>query len=128
MQITPKTTYAVRCMVYLKDHPGKLSNLEAISTGTLIPQPFLSKILQNLTKSGLIRSAKGKKGGFMLAFSPERINLYDIVRETSLGKAILKTNCGNCSCQDDACPVLPVWTDLEKALKVQLSSRKLSQL
>jgi len=115
-------------MVYLKDHPGQFTNLKTISAGTVIPQPFLAKILQGLTRSGLLKSTRGKKGGFMLDLSPEQISLYDIVRETSLDNSILKTNCGRCSCQDNVCPILPVWTDLEKILNVQLRSIRLSQL
>lgn len=131
MRITPITTYAVRCMVYLKDHPNEVTALKAIAAGTVIPYPFLSKILQNLVRHGFVKSAKGKKGGFRLAQPPENISLSDIVRATSRGGTLLRTACctGTRNCVlYKTCKVRGVWKDLEGIVEMHLQSRKISQL
>ena len=130
MQITPKTTYALRCMAYLKDNTDTVLTLKAVSAGTQIPSPYLSKILQNLVRHGYLKSVKGKKGGFRLARPAENISVYDIVRATSGGR-LLKTPCRksaeNCGGYT-SCKLRGVWKDLEGMAGVYLRTRALSQL
>ena len=44
-----------------------------------IPYHFLAKILQKLTRKGILFSLKGPTGGFRLADEPEKITLFQIV-------------------------------------------------
>lgn len=130
MRITPKTTYAVRCMAYLKDNADKVVPLKTIAADTLIPHPFLSKILQNLVRHGHLASVKGKRGGFSLARPAGNISVYDIVRATSGGR-LLKTPCrnstGDCG-HYTSCKLRGVWKDLEGLASVYLRSHTLARL
>ena len=131
MQITLEADYAVRCLVYLKDHDKKLSVLSDISAVTLIPPAFLSKILQKMVRHGLVRSQKGKKGGFRLAKDPERISVSDILLATCGGPTVLKMVCsksGEPCVFLKNCKIHGVWQDLGKIIEMILRSRKLSQL
>ena len=44
------------------------------------PKPFLRKILQLLGINGILKSYKGKNGGFMLAREPDKIFLLDLMK------------------------------------------------
>jgi len=128
MRVTTNTTYAVRSVVYLKDHPGEWATLAAIAKGTVVPYSYLSKILQGLVKAGFVESRKGKAGGFKLRKPPERISIYDILRATS-GGAVLKTDCAAGSCGiSKTCRTRGVWEDIGRIAGAYLASRKLSQL
>ncbi len=131
MQITLETDYAVRCLVYLKDHSGQVSVLGDVSAGTRIPQAFLSKILQKMIKGGLVRSTKGKNGGFRLAKGPNRISVYNIMQAVCGCETVLKVVCSKtkepCTFLK-SCKIHGVWEDLGKIVKIVLESRKLSQL
>ena len=131
LQITQNTTYAVRCLVYLKDHPGKFLPLKQIAAGTHIPAPFLSKILQNMTRHGFTGSARGSGGGFRLALPVEKISMYDIAVAASGGNSALKVPCLRCETpcalrQD--CRLRSVWSDLGEVVDMHLRSRTLAQL
>lgn len=131
MQITLEADYAVRCLVYLKDHNKELSVLGDISAATLIPPAFLSKILQKMIKGGLVRSQKGKKGGFRLAKNPERISVSDIMLAACGGSTVLRLVCsksGEPCVFLKTCKIHGVWKDLGKIVSMILKSRKLSQL
>lgn len=131
MQITLETDYAVRCLVYLKDHNKEVSVLGDISAVTLIPPAFLSKILQKMVKRGLVKSQKGKKGGFRLAKDSERVSVYDIMLATCGGATVLKVVCaksGKPCVFLKTCKIHGVWGDLGKIIRMILESRKLSQL
>jgi Rrf2 family protein len=45
-----------------------------------IPRPFLRKILQVLNRKKILKSYKGKGGGFELKIAPDRIFLTDLIR------------------------------------------------
>lgn len=131
MQITLEADYAVRCLVYLKDHNKALSVLDDVSAATGIPPAFLSKILQKMARHGLVKSQKGKKGGFRLAKDPERISVSDILIATCGGPTVLKMVCsksGKPCAFLKTCKIHGVWKDLGKIIGMILQSRKLSQL
>lgn len=131
MQVTLQTTYAVRCMVYLKDQGGGVVPIKRIASDKIIPAQYLSKIVQNLRKHGLTRSARGLSGGIALARAPEDISLYDVLKATSGTKTSLKTPCaqaGRLCPSSNACRIRKVWTGLDKVLTLQFRATKLSQL
>lgn len=71
--------YALRAMVYLAGCSDEPQPTEQISEKTKVPAPYLAKVLQNLTRKGLVRSQRGVKGGFVLAQPPDEITILDVV-------------------------------------------------
>lgn len=74
--------YGVRAVLLIASKPaseGKVG-LKTIAAELSIPQPFLAKILQILTKNRILDSAKGPHGGFSLMRPSSEITLMDIVR------------------------------------------------
>jgi len=72
--------YALRAMGYLSSQePGEpiLTQVNSEKTGS--PKNFLSKILNRLVQGGLIRSVRGRGGGFILSRPAERIYLKEVV-------------------------------------------------
>lgn len=83
MFLSRSAEYAVRAMTFLASQgPGKLAGAREISGKEKIPMPFLWKILQLLTKRRLVRSFKGKRGGYELAVPAGQICLSAIVQAT----------------------------------------------
>lgn len=72
--------YAIRAIVWLAENNdgGPVGN-QKIAEGTQVPVTYLAKILQQLTKSGLVTSKRGVGGGFVLSFSADEITVLDIV-------------------------------------------------
>jgi len=80
MQFTKAEAYGIFGVLYLADQPnGKVTPLSEISENQSVPEKFLAKIFQSLSKSGLIRSHRGVKGGFSLGRDPEDISVREIV-------------------------------------------------
>ncbi|MCM8783350.1 MAG: Rrf2 family transcriptional regulator [Candidatus Omnitrophica bacterium] len=77
---------------------------EVISAGAIhknlkISKPFLRKILQILVKNKILKSVKGRKGGFKLALFSEKIFLMRII-ETFQGRLEIS----KCFLDTDVCP------------------------
>ena len=78
--ITRNTDYAVRALCYIAEQKQEVVSGDRLIKFLEMPRSFLRKILQTLTKAGLLNSSKGKDGGFSLAVSPEKITLIEVMK------------------------------------------------
>jgi Rrf2 family protein len=79
--LSQKTRYAIRAMQHLADHYGKGPvQLADIAVAQKIPPKFLTVILSELSRSGLVASQRGKDGGYWLGVSPIDISYGDLIR------------------------------------------------
>jgi len=77
--ITRDTDYAIRALLAAASEPGKMTNVDELVKKTKIPKPFLRKIVQTLNKHKLIKSFKGRGGGFLLSVDPADLTIIDII-------------------------------------------------
>ncbi len=73
------TEYALRAVVYLADAADHSHTAQQIAEATQAPSDYLSKILRELGRVGIVRAQRGKHGGFSLARSPEELTIFDVV-------------------------------------------------
>ncbi|PKP66730.1 MAG: Rrf2 family transcriptional regulator [Alphaproteobacteria bacterium HGW-Alphaproteobacteria-7] len=79
--LSQKTRYAIRAMQHLADHYGEGPiQLAAIAEKQNIPAKFLTVILSELTRYGLVASRRGRDGGYWLAIAPVDITYGDLIR------------------------------------------------
>ncbi len=72
--------YAIQGVLYLALRPeGEMTSIKELAARLDIPYYFLGKILQNLTRKGLLSSQKGPTGGFALGMAPQDMTLFHIV-------------------------------------------------
>lgn len=71
--------YALRILAHLVDHPGQWVQGSQIAAETKIPPNYLSKILNQLRKSGFVLSQKGWGGGFQLKESARRAMISKVL-------------------------------------------------
>ncbi len=72
--------YALRAMAHLASLPEEAQTAQQIAGQTLVPLPYLSKVLQLLGKAGLISAQRGLHGGFRLLRLPTEITIYEVVQ------------------------------------------------
>ncbi len=77
--ITKNTDYAVRALIYISRSGKRIVPASELIDALVVPRPFLRKILQILNKKGVLKSYKGKSGGFELARAAEEISLVDLI-------------------------------------------------
>ncbi len=130
LQITRDGEYGVRALVYLAGKtPGTLTLISEIAEVQEVPKSYLSKIMQQLVRSGLVRSRRGAKGGFELARTPESITLREAIEavEGPINLNVCLEGPGTCS-RDVTCPVHPVWKEAQKKLFEVLESKNMAEL
>jgi len=77
--ITKDTDYAIRALCFLARNNGTPASVAKISKELNISYAFLRKIMQKLNNKGILRSAKGKRGGFTLKHAADEIFVNTII-------------------------------------------------
>lgn len=81
--LSQKTRYAIRALQHLADHYGQgPKQLADIAEAQNIPAKFLTVILSEMSREGLVISQRGRDGGYQLALAPVDIRYGDIIRLT----------------------------------------------
>ncbi len=133
MKITSSIEYATRLMVSL----GKFHGGEAVSSKKLaeienIPADFVDQILMHLRRAGLVKSQRGAGGGYILALSPSKIKLGDILRAMNgriFDDVCEKYQSGEKECgRHGSCAISPVWRKLGVLIEDYLDSVTIEQL
>jgi Rrf2 family protein len=130
MQLTRAADYAVRVMIHLAGFPpGTRVSRPELSTAAECPEQFLCKVLQSLTRAGLVVSHRGNTGGFELEERKRNASLLEII-EAIEGPIRLNLCLGSdhgCSTQE-WCPSQCVWADAQRALKTVLDQATISDM
>lgn len=78
--ISQKTQYALRAVFELAKHqdegPVKIGR---IATAQAIPQRFLENILNQLKRSGIVASRRGRDGGYVLAADRRMLSVGEVI-------------------------------------------------
>ena len=71
--------YALRAVAYLADIAPEARTTDQIAEATKVPKPSLSKVLQNLGRSQIVRSQRGIGGGVSLVKTPAELTILEVV-------------------------------------------------
>jgi Rrf2 family protein len=129
MVLSQAGKYALRAAIYLTRREGS----EPVTVGEIaealdVPKNYLSKILHQLAREGVLTSSRGPHGGFRLAIEPDQLSLAQILepvdpfgdRRCLLGRA---------QCSDaDPCPLHSRWQGLADGIERLLQTTFLGEL
>ena len=102
MKFSKKVEYAMIAMVEMarRQNYDNLITARWLARQYHIPQEILSKVLQKLTKIGLLQSVQGVKGGYALAKNVEQINVLDVVQSIDGPIHLVSCDTGRpCDCE-----------------------------
>ena len=80
LMLSRTVEYALRVIVYLASRSGEPAVTRDIALATRVPEGYLSKVLQGLSKSGLVRSQRGLHGGSILGRPQTEMSVYDVIQ------------------------------------------------
>ncbi len=130
MRLTTKSTYAVRAIIYLAEASGNGPvQIREIAEKEGISRFLIDQIFMKLRKSGLVRSLRGRTGGYILSKDPDNISIGDIVRSIEGPISILK-----CCSADSLCSKFPVcrphfmWKKINADIEKILDKAKIGAL
>ncbi len=82
MKLSVKSDYAARAVIGLARHyqSGEAQKAEDVAREQGIPPNYLVQILIELKSQQIVKSVRGKEGGYLLARSPAEISMGDVLR------------------------------------------------
>ncbi|MDI6874439.1 MAG: Rrf2 family transcriptional regulator [Actinomycetota bacterium] len=131
MRMPTKARYGLRAMLDLAMHGGHEHPvlLRDVASRQMLSERYLGQVFILLRHAGLVRSARGAKGGFMLSRPPESIDLLEIV-EACIGDLSM-VECVRsrdfCARVDD-CAARLVWEEVTRSMREVLAGKSLADL
>jgi len=130
MKVSTKGRYAVRFLLDLALHDqSKPVTLNEIAKNQDISEKYLWQIVAHLKTAGFVSAVSGKRGGFLLAKSPDQISLKDILETLEGNCALVDCVHDPASCKrNTTCAAREMWHDVSERISEVLVSVTLADL
>lgn len=130
IRITKQTDYGIVLLAHLAGAAGQIRTAPELAAEARLPLPMVSKILKALTRSGLLDSQRGAKGGYSLSRPAEEISVEQII--SSIEGPIGITECiddvpGECG-YASVCGVRSNWNRINLAIREALEGISLAEM
>jgi Rrf2 family protein len=130
MQLTRAADYAIRVMIHLAGLPPETrASRSELAIAAECPEQFLSKVLQNLSRAGLILSHRGNTGGFELPAIRRSTTLLEVVEAIEGPMRLNVCLYSDRSCaRQEWCPAHDVWGQAQSAVAQVLRGATIAEL
>ena len=131
MKISTKGRYALRLMLDLAyNHTGSFIPIKNISQRQDISDKYLEQIITQLSRAGLVKSARGAQGGYMLAKEPQEYTVGEILRllEGNLAPVACVDDTKEACTRSDECVTMEVWREIKDAVNKVVDNITLADL
>ena len=110
MFISKTSEYALRILTYMAFNNEAQLSAQNLYTELQIPKRYLMRLLTDLSKSGFIKSTRGRTGGYVFARSLDTIFFSDIIDSVEGLKSFEGCVLGNTICPvDKPCAMHRFW-------------------
>ncbi len=88
--LSNSTKYAIKAVLFLalNSNENKKVMVKDISEPINVPQAYIAKLLQQLSRKNIISSTRGPKGGFYLSIQDRENSIMDIIKALDTEKRI----------------------------------------
>jgi len=130
VKLSTRTRYGIRAILELAENHGKGPvQLKTIAQHQAISLKYLEQLMAMLKSAGFVNSARGSKGGYVLAKAPNQIKLSDCFN--CLEGPVITSECveneSYCIRTED-CIVREIWTEVQNAITGILKSVTLQDI
>jgi Rrf2 family protein len=128
LRLTKKADYGLMALKFLAERPD-IPSLSAkdIAEAYGIPPQLLAKILQRLTKTGLLRSHAGTNGGYALSRPPEKITAFEVIG--AIDGPLFITSCATGPCDlTNSCTIKEPLRKVNESIADVLKAIRVSDL
>ncbi len=103
--LSQSVEYALRAACYLAGKAPEAQTTGQIAEITKVPPAYLSKVLQQLRRAGVLRSQRGVNGGVSLVKRPEELTILEVVNAVDPMRRIRECPLGLASHGIRLCPL-----------------------
>jgi Rrf2 family protein len=129
MHFSKTAQYAIRVLSYLYRHNETSHSVNVLHQELDLPYKYLTKMVTDLVKKGLVNASRGREGGISLAKNPDEIRLCDILE--AIGEPLEHERCilGFDKCDaSNPCALHDQWVKPKEMIETMLTTTTLSSL
>ena len=127
MKISTKGIYALEAMIELASRNTACVSIRDIAAARNCSVKYLEQIFKQLKKAQLLKSIRGKDGGYQIAKDPEEITAKDII--LAVEEKLDPVVCLSHTCtRSGICRTQPVWMGMQEQIYKVLESKTLKYL
>ncbi len=128
LKVSEAASLGLHIMAVLATDPDRLLSVREAARDLEVSEAHLAKVMQRLSKAGLVESIRGPRGGFLLARSPDQIALLEVYE--ALEGPIQIRNClfSTKLCSGDHCIFGGLLTSVDTQVKDHLANTRLSEI
>jgi Rrf2 family protein len=122
--------YALRAILVLAKHRGtRALRADEIADATGSPRNYMAKTLNALAKAGLVTSARGPLGGFIIACDPHELTVASIIDQFDEPRPQRRCLLGTAPCDPaKPCAAHHLWTAITTARRAPLATTTVADL
>ncbi|MHC5037256.1 MAG: RrF2 family transcriptional regulator [Planctomycetota bacterium] len=127
LKVSDAASLALHTMTLLAVEPNRLRSTKEIAYRLQISEAHLAKVLQRLSKAGLVHSVRGPKGGFRLEKPADAVTLLDVYE--SMEGTLISEDClfGDAVCTGQ-CILGDLMGTLNNQVRKYMAGTRLSDL
>ncbi len=127
MRLSPAAEFAVRGVsVLVKNYGRGPVPIGRICRQRDLAREYLVKIFAALSRAGIVTAVRGKHGGYVLGRSPRDISLLEVIETVEGQIALNYCQYEPPRCDEEDCPLRPVWTELQQTVRRRLGGVSMS--
>lgn len=130
IRLSKESDYGILILTEIVSTPDRLLfSARELGQETGIPHPMVSKVLKILTRSGILTSQRGPKGGYSLAKSPADISVFELISALEGPVALMECieSPGDCR-QEPTCGVKKHWQVINITVRSALERISLADM
>ncbi|MBT8273652.1 MAG: Rrf2 family transcriptional regulator [Bacteroidia bacterium] len=123
--------YAIKAAIFLALHTDNNCKItvKEIAESINVPQAYIAKLLQELSRKNVISSAKGPKGGFFVSEANKKIPLIQIITALNAGERMDECLLSLDKCDTEKpCPLHKFAYPLRSQLIANLSKKTIGEI
>ncbi len=130
MIFSRSSQYAIQALVLMATRPpGSLVMCREMAAHLGLPLPYLSKLMLQFTRAGVVESSRGRLGGYRLGRSAQSLNLKEILEIIGGERATTECLLGFKACSDEtACAMHCQWRPVKQVLFQLLEEQSVGKL
>ena len=121
--------HALRAVLFLARRPERKASADEIADAIGAPPNYLSKILHDLRKAGIVESVAGRQGGFWLAPGSEALSVAQIIDRFDAPPALTRCLLGDRPCNARVpCAAHDKWSAITRNYRAALERTTIAHL
>ncbi len=128
LKVSEAASLGLHIMGLLAVEPEKSLSVREAAEALMVSEAHLAKVMQRLSKAGLVESIRGPRGGFLLSRVPEEISLLEVYE--SIEGPIIIRNClfSTRLCNGEHCIFGGMLMSVDTQVREYLAGTKLSEI